>query len=120
MRKHKSDPVPGAELFEARKYSEAELKDFHQKIQRFWLEPRTLEDGTVAQKFDWDALAVSFGACRWVPGANGGRHLMANSERYAALVNLWDQYRDFRSKRDWVEERKNEELEMMALSAKTF
>lgn len=120
MAKRTNEKVPGAELFEARKYSDFELKNFHNKIQRFWLEPRTLEDGTVAQKFDWDALAVSFGACRWVPGAGAGKHLMATSERYAALVNLWDQYRDFRTLQDWKLERETERLELMSLEAKTF
>lgn len=120
IRKHKSDPVPGAELFEARKYSDVELRDFHNKIQRFWCEPRTLASGEMAQKFDWDALAVSFGACRWVPGAAGGKHLMATSERYAALVNLWDQYKDFRTLQDWKLERESERLELMSLEAKTF
>lgn len=104
------------EMFEPRVYQPNELRDFHQKIQKFWGEPREvrLDDGMsgTAQKFNHQELAVAFGAARKVKHGIGYVYLY--NDRNKDLVNLWNQYEDWRKKQDWVEDKKTEELEQIA------
>jgi hypothetical protein len=88
-----------------RVYSEVELQDFHNKVQRFWREPKevVLSNGLsgTAQKFDHEELAVAFGAARRV--AHGVSHVYQyNSERNEKLQVLWGQYVEWRKKKDWI------------------
>lgn len=106
----KQEPMNGAELFAPRQYADYELKDFHEKIQRYWDAPRRLENGTTAQKFRWNDMAVAFGALRKVSGSNSGFHYLAHPDRYDILANLWKQYENWRGKQDWVEGKKTEVL----------
>lgn len=111
INKQATKKIQGEELFvkENRNYSDIELQDFHKKIQKFWDEPRPVEDG-LAQKFRFDDLAVAFGAMKKVPGSFGKYHYVAFSERYEELLNVWKQYESFRRKKDWVEEKRSEEM----------
>lgn len=95
-----------------RTYSDSELRDFHEKIQRFWEEPRTLEDGSIAQRFAHQRLHVAFGAAREVKVGSGTYFLY--NERHRAFSALWRQYEDWRRKQNWKEGREIEEFEQMA------
>lgn len=112
--KHKDRDIDPAQIFAPRIYTRFELEDFHQKIKRFRGEPRTLEDGTVAQKFDHQALQVAYGACRKVESGAGKFHYLYDSERFLALDNLWNQYEDWRRKQDWIDNKRSEGLEKIA------
>lgn len=103
-----------AEMSPPRIYRASELEDFHKKIQRFGDEPRTLQDGSVAQKFRWDDLAVAFGAMRVVKGAMGMSHYLGIPDRYEVLLKLWDQYGDWRRKQDWIAEQRGEAYQQTA------
>ena len=96
--------VPIDEMFEARKYSDYELQDFHNKVQKFWSEPREVElkDGMfgIAQKFNHPELHVAFGAAIKVKHGLGCVYLY--NERYKDFVNLWGQYESWRGKQDWI------------------
>jgi len=89
QKQSKTSPIPPT-----RTYSDSELQDFHQKIQRFKRVPRTLPTGVVAQKFDHEALHVAYGAARTSPHGKTIVYLY-NPERYRQFVSLWDQYQWF-------------------------
>lgn len=108
IRKHEITDEAKA-MFAPRKYSDVELRDFHNKIQQFWEIPRTLADGQIAQKFNYEELAVAYGAAR-----KDREHYLYKPERYAQLNNLLNQYEDWKKKQDWIENKKTEELESMA------
>lgn len=98
-------------------YSDSELQDFHNKIQKFWDAPREVEleggmSGT-AKKFRHQDLHVAFGAARKVQQGNKSRYLY-DSERFNQFNNLWDQYEDYMKKQDWIENKRVEELEKVA------
>lgn len=100
-----------------RVYSDYELKDFHQKIQRFWDAPREVVlpkgmSGT-AQKFRHEDLHVAYGAARKVPHGKTFVY-QYNSERYEQFCNLWNQYESWKQKQDWIENKRTEELEKVA------
>lgn len=100
-----------------RLYSDQELQDFHNKIQKFWDTPRQviLAEGMSgpAQKFRYEDLIVSYGAARKI---KHGRTFVYqyNSERYNEFSNLWNQYEEWQKKQDWIESKQNEGLEKMA------
>lgn len=101
-----------AESFQARKYNDHELENFHNKIQRFWDEPREVVvpgwDGPqIARKFRHEDLHVAFGAAKKVEhGVNSDKQqvykYMYNSDRYTSFANLWRQYEDWQRKKDWI------------------
>ena len=101
-------------------YSDHELKDFHNKIQKFWVgEPRELNSVAfgvkiegLAQKFDHEELAVAFGAAIKVKHGKG--YVYLHNERSKVLQNLWKQYEGWRQKQDWIGEKNVERLEVMA------
>ena len=115
-----SQALAELEKITKRTYSEAELRDFHQKIQRFWDEPREINavvfgrkiDGQ-AQKFRHEDLHVAYGAARKVQHGTVFVY-QYNSERYAQFNNLWSQYEDWRKKQDWIEGKRGEELDKLA------
>lgn len=106
-------------------YSESELKDFHQKIQRFYV-PKTLSTGEVITKFLHNDFAVAYGAMVKNKGADSvwqyaipnrtkvGENEMEGRKRYEQMSNLLKQHEDWKRKNEWVENKKVEELEKMA------
>lgn len=102
-----------------RVYTDTEIRDFHQKIQRFWGEPRQVEVSKVgpgtAQKFDHEALAVAYGAANKVQHGLKFVYLY-NSERYRQFANLWNSYEAWRKKQDWIENKRGEDMEKIAES----
>lgn len=98
-------------------YSDMELQDFHNKIQRFWDEPREVVlprgmSGT-ARKFRHEDLHVAFGAARKV--LVGSKFVYQyNSDRYEVFNNLWSQYEEWRKRQDWIGDKRAEDLEKMA------
>lgn len=102
-----------------RPYSESELLDFHQKIQRFWGEPRTLSQevygGKIAQRFNWEEMAMAYGACRKVQ--HGLKYIYLynqDGKRDRELNNLWKQYLDYLRRKDYGEQKRLEELDKVA------
>src|SRR3990167_4654186 len=100
-------------------YSNMELQDFHNKIQRFWDEPREVNEIVFgrkvegkAQKFRHEDLHVAYGAA--VKVKHGLTHVYLYNDRYGAFCNLWSQYESWRQKQDWIENKQNEELEKVA------
>src|SRR3990167_11002675 len=102
--------------FGPRVYLDHELRDFHNKIQKFWDEPREVNEIVFgrkvegkAQKFRHEDLHVAYGAARKVQ--HGKVYVYQyNSERYGQFNNLWKQYEDWQQKQDWIE---NKNLEAM-------
>lgn len=117
----RTDLVDPAGIFNPRVYTESELKDFHNKIQKFWDEPRELNGVSVAgmtvsgtaQKFRHEDLHVAYGAARKVQHGKTFVY-QYNSERYAQFNNLWSQYEEWRKKQDWIENKNLEALEKTA------
>lgn len=90
-----------------RLYKDVELKDFHNKIQKFCVD-RTLSTGEVVKVLDWNEMAVAFGAfTRVVVGSNtyymAGGGPEGNTKRSDALVNLWGQYQSYRIRKDMAQ-----------------
>lgn len=118
---YKKDKV--VDFVEERKYTDIELNDFHNKIQRFWGEPREVNlpngfSGT-ARGFNHEELAVAFGAARKVQQGSkpdGSLHFyyLYNPDRYRVLLNLWKQYESWLQKKDWIENKENAQLEQIA------
>lgn len=116
----RTDLVDPNAIFAPRTYLDHELRDFHNKIQRFWDEPREVNavvfgkkvEGK-AQKFRHEDLHVAYGAARKVPH---GKHFVYqyNHERYEQFNNLWSQYESWRQKQDWIENKNIEELGKVA------
>ena len=111
------------EFVEKRQYTETELRDFDQKIQRFWGETHqvNLANGFSgpARKFHHEELHVAFGAARKVERgvkSDGTPHFyyLYNPERQETFVNLWNQYESWMQKKDWIENKENAQLEQMA------
>lgn len=105
-----------------RTYSDSELKEFHEKIQKFWGDPRILENGETARKFYWEELGVNYGAfSRWnkrdrfndnvkaLEMVKDGHHFTymavagpdGSGKRFHQFINLWDQYNWWLSGNDW-------------------
>ncbi len=107
-------------LFNARTYTEAELHDFHRKIQRFWDAPREVNaiafgrkiEGQ-AQKFRYEDLHVAFGAATKVAHGKLFKYLYS-PERLAVFDNLWGQYESWRRKQDWIAEKQAQDHARMA------
>lgn len=96
-----------------RVYSDSELRDFHDKIQKFWEEPREVDlpggMGGTAQRFAHQRLHVALGAAKEVKHGNTTVHLY--NDRYKdVFVNLWSQYEDWKRKQDWIADKRAEEL----------
>lgn len=107
-----------AELNPTRIYNDAELRSFHQKIQRFY-EDRTLTTGEVVRVFNYDEFAVAYGAfSKLVVGKVTYYRARANvngeTTRYGEMNNLMHQYDDWRQKNDWVAAKRAEDFEIMA------
>lgn len=101
-----------------RKYTELELRDFGNKIKKFY-EDHTLNDGTVVSILNWDRMAVAFGGYTVIEYQNKPYYRInagidGTCERYNKLLNLWEQYQDFMRKGDWIEARRAEDMEKMA------
>lgn len=101
-------------------YSDHEIQDFHNKIQKFWDEPREVNTVALgvavkgnAQKFRHEDLHVAFGATRKVAHGKTFSY-QYNSDRYGVFNNLWKQYEGWRQKQDWIGNKQAEELEKMA------
>lgn len=100
-----------------RVYTDAELLDFHNKIQRFY-EPKTIHDpsskdcGKTYQIFNYDKFGVAYGALVEREGAFGQIHYLAvdgsHPTRYEQMWNLLDQYWSWVKKQDWIENKKLE------------
>lgn len=108
-----------------RVYNDHELQDFHNKIQRFWEEPREVSETVfgkkidgIAQRFAHQSLHVAFGAAIRVKHGKGYVYLY--NSRYATFQSLWRQYEEYRKKQDWISEKKSEELEMVAQESVIF
>lgn len=99
-----------------RVYSDHELRDFHQKIQKFWDEPREviLEGGLsgTAQKFRHQDLHIAYGAAKKVLHRNKPVYLY--NDRHKDFCVLWGQYEDWRKKQDWIAEKQTENLTSLA------
>lgn len=101
-----------------RMYNDAELKDFHRKIQRFTV-MKTPEEGEPYKILDFNELAVAFGAFSKTPGPDGVMYYRAlggstgETKRYYILNNLFNQYQDWQRKQDWVEIKRLETFEAM-------
>ncbi len=111
------------QMFAPRAYSEVELTQFHNKIQRFWDAPREVNEVVmgrkiegVAQKFRHEDLHVAFGAAIKVQHGTTHRYLY-NQERYEVFTNLWRQYEDWRRKQDWIADQRALELARTAPEA---
>lgn len=108
-----------------RTYSELELQKFHNLIQRFYGEPKTLENGEIAQKFYWDELAVHYGAMsRWLKrdrflDNTRGLEMVKKGEKFiymtvagedgtckrmTSFMNLWKQYERYMQGKEWKKE----------------
>ncbi len=104
-----------AAMFQPRQYTEAELMDFHRKIQKFYDEPYTIDrptnlaiHGKTARKFRYEDVHVAFGAARKVEKGKreDGSTIYAylyNPERLDVFNNLWQQYVDYQNKQAWIE-----------------
>jgi len=105
----------GKEPVVERVYSDKELQDFHNLIQKYH-EPKTIQNpnaedfGQTYLILNFNKLAVAFGAYREVDGSNGAKYYLSTSERYLQLNNLWKQYEDYRRKLDWVADREAERI----------
>ena len=104
-------------------YTHVELQDFHNKIQRFWDEPRevVLDKGMsgTARRFRYEELHVAYGAARKVEqgkkvDGSPVYYYLYNSERNRQFNNIWNQYESWRQKQDWIENRENVQLEKIA------
>lgn len=101
-----------------RKYTELELKDFGNKIMKFY-EDHTLTDATIVSILNWDKMAVAFGAYT-VIDYQGKPYYRINAgsdgtcERFNKLNNLWDQYQDFLRRTDWIANKRAEEYQKLA------
>lgn len=108
------EKIPGEELFADRVYTEVELQDFHNKIQRFYEEKETSE-GEKFRRFNYDKFAIAFGALREHPGPMGKPYLLSTPDRYRQMVNLMNQYDRWRSlreaKAEYARKRELEELD---------
>ena len=107
-----------ADLNPPRVYNDAELKNFHQKVQRFYKD-KTLTTGEVIRVFDYDEFAVAFGAyTKTVVGksvfyrAAGGPS--GDTSRSTVMYALLQQYDDWRRKGDWAESKRAEDFDFMA------
>lgn len=105
-----------------RLYTEEELKDFDQKIQKFWDEPRIIGgheaagsisakgiEGKEARKFRYNALAVAYGA--FVKRVEGDktyylvvRHDGDGPSRFEQFDNLMKQWEWWKQGLDWKRE----------------
>ena len=109
----------GKEPVVERTYSDRELQDFHNKIQKYH-EPKTIQNpnaedfGQTYLILNFNKLAVAFGAYREVDGSNGAKYYLSTSERYLQLNNLWKQYEDYRRRLDWMADKEAERLEQVA------
>lgn len=80
-----------------RQYTEAELQDFHNKIQRFYKD-KTQTNGEVLSILDFNELAVAYGAFVKRPGSGGKDYYLRAAHdgigltRYEQLNNLMNQY----------------------------
>lgn len=111
------------DLVPQRVYSDAELKDFHSKIQRFY-EPKTIQNpnaedfGKTYDIFNHDDFAVAYGAYVKVLGSNGAYHYCIatkgdgkDGERAKEMVNLLTQHTDWIRKQDYFDNKNAEHYE---------
>lgn len=118
---------------QARTYSDTELRDFHNKTQRFYKE-KTRTDGSSVKILDFNELAVAFGAFSKTDAGGGRFYYRAIAKekivkknragetyldtehptRYEQLANLWSQYEDWQRKQDWIENKNVEALQETA------
>ena len=114
----------GKEPVVERTYSDRELQDFHNKIQKYH-EPKTIQNpnaedfGQTYLILNFNKLAVAFGAFRIVeqgtdPEGKPVKYYLSTPERYLQLNNLWKAYEDWRKKMDWVAEKEAERLEQVS------
>ena len=109
-----------------RVYSDTELRDFHNKIQKFWDAPREVNavafgkkvEG-VAQKFRFEDMAVAYGAARKVeqgkkPDGSPVVYYLYEPIRNRQLDNIWKQYEDWQKKQDWIDNKNSEGYEKLA------
>jgi len=107
-------------------YSYQELSNFHQDIQKYWSEPRTLTKdityGSIAQKFNWEEMAVGLGVAKKIQHSSRkeGNKIIPlyiyqyDHEKFVQLNNKWNQYVEWRKKNDWITGKQNESLEQTA------
>lgn len=106
-------------MIEKRVYTEAELKDFHNKIQKFY-EEDSLTNGEIIRVLNRKKLLQAFGAI----GPTGGiiltnivRNKYGSIESYdkptrqETFDNLWDQYIWWKGGLDWKKEMYNKKQE---------
>jgi len=116
---HRVDPA--IKEFDApRIYTDTELRDFHQKIQKFWDEPREVNGEAfgkringVARRFRHYDLHVAYGAAKKVRHGQHDVYLYI-PDRYHQFENLWQQYEDWRKKQEWIENKNLEALDNIA------
>jgi hypothetical protein len=98
INKNEKKPVADIEIFEPRQYSNAELQNFHDKIQRFWS----------GNKFLHEELHVAYGiAWKEERGkkADGtpACYYFYNHDGYEQFADLWRQYERWKFNQQYVE-----------------
>lgn len=100
-------------------YNDAQLKNFHDKIQRFKVE-KVQTSGETLLVLNWDEMAVAFGAYTRLILPNGHKYYRAAggpegvTSRFAVLANLWGQYQDWGQKQDWIAQKRLDDYAQMA------
>lgn len=106
---------------EERVYSDRELKDFHEKIQKF-REKKVLTTGEEINPLNWNKMAVAFGAYTVIeyqgkPYYRGAGKPDGECRRMYILDNLWKQYQDWCRRTDWLDQKKIDEYDKLAKEA---